>query len=174
MAKEGATYEGPLSVKEGGLRLYDPIRITKKHSEERFARLVLTSAQMLAAVAATTLFPIVPAPGSGKYIEYLCGSVVMKHGGTAYTGTGNVIIRYGATFGGAGAANASGGVSLNLFDSAVADVIQSIPPATATYAIPANTALNLAWNTGAPGASLTGGNGQMIVLVSYRIQDIGL
>jgi hypothetical protein len=175
MAKQGSTYEGPLSVKEGGLKLFDPIRPTSKHSEERFGRVVLTSAQLLAAVAGTTLFNLVPAPGANKYIEWLSGALVMKHGGTAYTGQGPVRFYAGATIGGAGAVMVSFAMLLSAFSSATGDVVLQCAGGTgASVVLPVNAPLGLAWLTGTPNAELTGGNGQMIVLFSYRIHDIGV
>lgn len=173
MAKQGSTYEGPLSVKEGGIRLFDPVRVgVNKFSDERYARLVISSAQLLAAVGGTTLFQLAPAPGANKFYELLTGWLVMKHGGTAYTGLGSVSIHAGSAVG--DGSFISGTVPLNSFDAATGDIVQSIPPITTTYASATNRPLNLQWRSGSPGASLTGGNGTMIVLVSYRIQDLAL
>jgi hypothetical protein len=171
--KQGSTYEGPLSVKEGGIRLFDPVRVgVNKFSDERYARLVISSAQLLAAVGGTTLFQLAPAPGTNKFYEFLTGWLVMKHGGTAYTGLGNVAIHAGTAVG--DGAFLSGNVPLNSFDSATSDIVQSIPQLTTTFTAATNRPLNLQWRSGAPVASLTGGNGQLIVIVSYRIQDLAL
>lgn len=171
MPKQGTGYLGPLAIKEGGLQLYDPVRVgINRCSEERYARLVLTSAQLLAAVGGTTFFQIAPAPGANKFYEFLTGNLIMRHGGTAYTGTGSA--RICATVSASTAYSAA--FALNSFDGASGDIAASIPSSTSVLSLPINQPIGLAWLSGAPAASLTGGNGTLIVLVSYRIQDASL
>lgn len=175
MPPQGSNHNGPLSLKEGGLRMFDAVRPSRKSSEERTARLVITSAQLLAAVAGTTVFQLAPAPGGTLYYEFLYGSLIMKHGGTAYTGTGQISVAASAVV--SPRMNLSANIALSTFDAATGDVWTNIPMlgvAAATLPTGINQPLSVVWQSGAPGASLTGGNGSMIVQVQYRIVDSSL
>lgn len=164
MPNRGSTSYGPLSVKGGGLKLFDFLKANtaKKGTEERVSLVPLTSAQLLALF--TTPVSLVAAPGAGKFLEFLGAFVFYRYGTAAYASVaGTLTANYTNA---AGVATSTALAATGLFDQ-VTDQFRTFKQKSTDVAIAENTPLVLSLST----ANMTTGDGLAYVQISYRIQD---
>lgn len=166
MPDQGSTHDGPFRIRGGGLALQD-MNKGPRRSEERMAVVTLTAAQIL--TLSETPITIVPAPGAGRFIEFL-GSMIVKPVSTvAYDGVAageDLAIKY---------TNAAGAiVSTTLETTGFIDQLTAqirTCKAIATDLIPVvNAPLVLHLLVG----EIATGNGTLTIQTSYRIWETGL
>lgn len=170
MPAQGSNHDGPLSIKGGGLRLFDPLRVTSKFSEERYGRISLSAAQLnqmgsLGSSGSNALtFQLVPAPGANKFIELMTVNMYYIFGGVAFSTAGS--IRVGT------AANTMCTLgTVGVFDQ-TSSQLRTLTLPTANFTPEVNQPL-LFLTTGSP-SGFNSGNGSALILFSYRIQDLSL
>lgn len=92
MAAQGSTFHGPLSIKEGGLKLFDAAG--RKSSEELLVRVEIPASVLIATPANSVIATLVPAPGPNKFFELLGANLFYRHGGVNFTSnTGSIRIQ---------------------------------------------------------------------------------
>jgi hypothetical protein len=162
----GTNFRGSLSVEDGGLILKD-INLGPRSVEERYARITVTSAEILALFA--TPKTLVAAPGAGKFIEFLGATIMLDATATAYAGVAageDLCIKY---------TNAAGAiVSTTLettgFIDQTTDQVRTIKAITTDVTPVVNSPIVLHLLVG----EITTGTGVLYVNVSYRIHETGL
>lgn len=161
MPAQGSTYDGPLLLRGGGLALRD-INGGARKCEERFARVTLTLAQLQSMF--TTPKVLVPAPGVGKFNEFL-GAYLVKPASTAFsTGTTGIRVSYTNN---AGVIVSNALTTLGFMDQTTQQM-RSLKMSTTDIAPEENAPLVI-WNNT---ADWTGGSGTLILNVSYRIHEL--
>lgn len=157
---------GSLRLTEGGV-IFGDINGGVRVAEERFARVTLTSAEILALF--TTPKTLVPAPGPGKIVEFLGMTLILDATATAYAGVDageDICVKY---------TNAAGAiVSTTLastgFIDQTSDQIRTIKPITTDITPVVNAPLVLHLLVG----NITTGTGVLYANVHYRIVETGL
>lgn len=82
----GSTYDGPLQIRDGGLKLGDSYRVSSRTVERKYFSRTLTSAEILALNG--TPIEIAEAPGAGKVNIFKGATISLDATATAYAGVG--------------------------------------------------------------------------------------
>ena len=156
------TFNGSIRTVEGGVILGDT-NAGARVSELRFNRVAITSAQILALNA--TPITLVAAPGTGKYLEFMGLTMILKSTATAYAAvaTKNLAVKY---TNGAGVTVSTQVASTGFMDQVV-DVITTLKDISTDVVIAANAALVMQMLTG----EITTGTGTLVIDVMYRIHE---
>jgi hypothetical protein len=163
---QGTTFYGPLSLKEGGLKLFDA-KLNKISAEEKMIRVEVPASAVLTLNA--TPFTLVPAPGAGKLTEFLGAIAMLDYAGTAYAGIAaneDLVIKY---------TNAAGVVVSNTLETtgfldATSDQFRTFKAISTDLTPVPNAPLVLHLLNG----EVTTGNSPLILHVSYRIHELGV
>lgn len=165
MPRLGSTSLGPLAIREGGLQLWDALQARpRRFSEERHARLTLTAAQLatMGSLGTNATFDFAPAPGANRFYEVLSVIFYYVYNTTAFTGSqGTLVVHASAILNLA---------TVGFVDQTSSQVRVVSPAATSDYTARLNQPLRLTM-TGSP-SGVQGGNGSLLVVASYRLQDL--
>ena len=157
---------GSLRLTEGGVVLGD-IAGQAPAIEKRYARIRVTSAEILALNATPKV--LAPAPGAGKFLVLTDASIALDATATAYAGVASgedLVIRY---------TNGSGTiVSTTLettgFIDQTTDQVRTFKAIATDYTPAVNAPLVLHLLAG----EITTGTGELIVNIEYAIHETGL
>ena len=116
----------------------------------------LTSAEIKALKG--TPITVIPAPGPGKYVQFVGAVLFLNHGGTDYANGGDLSFQMNST-------DVSVVVANSAFVNSSADACINLPADEATYALAENDGVEI---TVASAEHITG-DGTITGLVSYRI-----
>ncbi len=164
--KQGSTLDGPLLIREGGLILQD-VNEGPRKVEERFYRVTVSSAQLLALNA--TPVALAPAPGAGKVLEFVSAHAFFDATATAYAGVGateDLAIRFTDASG----AIVSTTLEVTGFLDQTTDQVRTFKPIVTDLTPVVNAALVLHMLNG----EITTGTGVLYVDVVVRIHETGL
>jgi hypothetical protein len=164
---QGSTFDGPLQIRDGGLKLADSYRASSRVVEiKQFSR-TITSAEILALFG--TPIEVAEAPGAGKINVFKGASIALDATATAYAGVGateDLAIRY---------TNASGAiVSTTLeatgFIDQTTDQVRTIKEIVTDVTPVVNAALVLHMLNG----EVTTGTGVLHINVVVEVHETGL
>lgn len=125
----------------------------------RYERIELTAAEIL--LLHTTPKTLVAAPGAGKVLEFVSAALFLDHGGTAYTGGGNLTVQTIT-----GNTPLSAVLSNAFLQSATTDAYAILGALEVGTVSNVNDGLELL------AASIyAAGNGTLTVHVAYRVHD---
>lgn len=126
----------------------------------RYKTVRLTSAEILA--LNTTAKELVPAPGSGKVIEFLSAVSFLDYGTATYATYGNLVIQTGTT-----GTDLSDTVAKANHLQKTADHYVVFQALSAEAQLDANESIELYASDGDP----VTGDGELVIHVAYRIHD---
>ena len=158
---QAVTPSGAITVSNTGVTTLDPTLV-------QYREVTLTSAQVKALRA--TPIDLVPAPGAGKFLEFLGAVLKLDYGSNAFTETtDNLVIQYD------GGQDASAAIEMTGFIDQTADMIAKVIPATIAAVAAANVendALEL-FNTGDGEIAGNAANDSTLVVgISYRTHTL--
>lgn len=165
MPRLGSTSLGPLAIREGGLQLWDALQARpRRFSEERHARITLTAAQLatMGTLGTNATFDFAPAPGANRFYEVLSVIFYYVFNTTAFSASaGSLVIHNSGTINLA---------TVGFVDQTSSQLRVVVPGTSVDYTSRLNQPLRLTM-AGSP-SSVQGGNGSLLVVASYRLQDL--
>jgi hypothetical protein len=163
---QGTTFDGPLFLRDGGL-VYNDLNDGPRTLGEFFIRVTITAAQMLALNA--TPITVIPAPGAGRFIEFIGGSVALDYNANAYSGIAageDLVLRY---------TNGSGVIVSTTLETTgfldqTADQVRTFKGIATDYVPAVNAPIVLHMTTG----EITTGDSPLYLNLVFRVHETGL